>query len=186
MHVIIVRAVLCVAAALAFLQTNQCAAQELLPVSIEGSFGFGSGGTSGRYGPAGAVALSMLMGFRTGSKPGGFVFAVSGSVQAPLELEAVCILDPVTNTCPPEFPTFLLVSTLVGIENKSAGARILAGPSIALSDSKGSLAAQLRLDVFKHMFGPISFLASGRVSYVASYEDDSFVLSSFGIGLRLR
>ena len=188
MHVIAVRAFLCVVAAIAFLQTHPCAAQELLPVSIEGTVGVGSGITSGRYGSAGGVALSMLMGFRTGSKPGGLVFAVSGSVQAHVNpgFQLECQVDPVLHDCLPEFPMFGLVTTLVGFENKSGGARILVGPGMAFHDSEGAVAAQLRLDVAKRMLGVVSFLASGRLAYIPRYDDDSFLLSAFGIGLRLR
>src|SRR5262245_7858269 len=107
---------------LAVTAQSRTAAQQLRPVSFEVNVGASFGNSSVPHGPSRGLSADALVGFRTGSAPGGFVLALSGSGQAPGVHVASCDAVP-GFPCESDFPVFWIVSALAGWETRNAGAR---------------------------------------------------------------
>jgi hypothetical protein len=109
---------------------------------------------------------------------------MSGSGQTS-GVRIACDLVP-GGSCTPNFPTFWMVSALLGWETQSANVRVLVGPALAISDSKEVGAAQARLEIAKPLSPHFALLVSGRVAYIPDHNDSSFTLGAVGVGFRLR
>ena len=162
-----------------------CAAQQRGSLSLELNAGASFGDSSVPHGPSRGLSADALLGLRLGnSQSGGFVVAMSGSGQTS-GVRIACDLVP-GGSCTPNFPTFWMVSALLGWETQSANVRVLVGPALAISDSKEVGAAQARLEIAKPLSPHFALLVSGRVAYIPDHNDSSFTLGAVGVGFRLR
>jgi len=162
-----------------------CAAQRRGPLSFEINAGASFGDSSVPHGPSRGLSADALLGFRLGnSESSGFVIALSGSGQTS-GVRIACDLVP-GGSCTPSFPTFWMVSALVGWETQSANARVLVGPALAISDSEEVGAAQARVEIAKPVSPHFALIASGRVAYIPEHRGSSFTLGAIGVGFRLR
>jgi hypothetical protein len=169
----------------AALPSSRGESQSLSRSFLEFNVGLSAGDASVPNGPSRGIAGDVLLGFKPGRTPGGFVTAVSASGQTPMASIA-CDLVP-GGTCPIDFPGFLIVAAHAGWETEAGRARILAGPALAISESDGNGAAlQIRLELAAPLSGRLSVIGSGRFVYIPGIADRSFTLGAAGIGLRIR
>ena len=178
------RALACFAIA-ALSIVSPCTAQQLRPVFFELSAGATFGGSSVPHQLKYGFAGSALAGYRPGVRTtGGFVVAISGSVEA----HGVSVACDVVagGNCAPDFPHFWILSALAGWKTTSGSVRFLVGPGVAHSDSERAGAMQARLELAKPIFSRVSLLASGRFNNIPDHRGDSFRLGSIAVGFRLR
>ncbi len=98
-----------------------------------------------------------------------------------------CGVAPGTSWCRQEFPSFVHLGVLAGVERHEAGTfRALVGPAYYwISGGRPGLGAQLQLDAAAG-FSHVQMMVAARGSQVFRFDGRRFGLFAFGLGLRGR
>jgi len=120
---------------------------------------------------------------------GAVVAALTGGVTGPLGEDLDCTLGP-ADECIPEFPTFLSVAAVAGVQRQlgdGSSARVMAGPGFyAASDGDAALGVQARADVARRIFFRTALVASVRGDLLPSYQGETLRFAAFGLGFRIQ
>lgn len=156
-------------------------------VAVDAGLGFGGGGTTGEYRPISLqVGGDLLAVLRVTSTPRGAVVSGVGlGFQVPAGgLEMNCRVN-ASGECIPWYPSFRLISGLVGVQNARGTGRLLTGPVRLRGDLGGSATGwHLRADASSG--NPLAFVIWARAVLVPRYRDDRFQLFAVGVGVGMR
>jgi hypothetical protein len=183
------RSAVAVIVAALFAGPSGAAAQDAWPISLELHVGMGLGASTGNYGDnSDGLIAGFLVGARLPSAMGGRMFAAaSAGVQASGSVD--CAVG-FSQGCGNEFPGFVMTSVLAGWETSDALYRVLVGPAAVWGDfadwDELEMGLESRFDVAARVVGPVGLGGLVRMVVVPSFQDDSFYLFAFGLGLRVR
>lgn len=163
-----------------------------MPASAQGlgldlTIGFSRGRTSGNYQDnARGFSGDALAAYRIPAAGGLYSAAASYTSQGTGVTADNCIVQ-ADGTCLPHFPDFS-IAALLGARDIAPGVRIATGPGAVRTSGDWSttrLAWVARVDAAAPAHSVFALLVSVRAFVVPSYESASFMLGSFGIGLRI-
>jgi hypothetical protein len=158
-------------------------------ISAQASLGFSSGG-GGIFHNREGIALDAVLGFplhhtRAGTLLGG----LSAGAHGPITSELICLLGP-NDECVPDFPLFLSLGALLGVQRGSAtgaSARVLGGPAYFRAHEGGAaMGLQGRLDLAAPPFLRIAPVASLRGALLPSFQGDVLSSVALGVGFRIQ
>ncbi|MDP9352652.1 MAG: hypothetical protein M3P51_14085 [Chloroflexota bacterium] len=156
-------------------------------ISAQASLGFSFGG-GGTFHNREGIALDAVLGFPLQHTPlGTLTGGLSAGAHGPITSDLVCLIGP-NNECAPDFPLFLSLGALLGVQRGSATgstARLLGGPAYFLAQEGGAaLGMQGRLEVAAPPFLHVAPVVSLRGALLPSFQGSVLRSVSLGVGLR--
>jgi hypothetical protein len=168
------------------------AAQQRSPVSLEASFGVGSGQSDGVYRERTGLVVDATLTLRLRpTRSGAMLLAVSGGGHGILT-DVTSICDPTPDGgCARAYPAFYSLGLLAGREWqqwRGSSVRALAGPAYyrARSRGGGTGGLQARLDVATPPLWRIAFLGSFRGAVLPGFRRERHTLGALALGVRLQ
>jgi hypothetical protein len=174
--------------------TMPLAAQERSPVSLEASFGVGSGRSERTYRDRTAPVIDAMLTWRIRPDANGAILLglSVGGHGVMTGVTSDCILMP-DGGCMAPYPAFHSLGLLVGREwRRWAGSsvRALAGPALYRADwrSGGGRTGGLqgRVDIASPPVWRVALLGSVRGAVLPGYRRERHTLGAIGLGIRLQ
>lgn len=116
-------------------------------------------------------------------------YLVGGAAAAHGILSEVCrVSGPASAQCFPDFPSFLSLTALAGVEGTfGVTARLLGGPAVFSAGERGTaLGLQSRVDVATPPLLHLSLVASVRGAVIPNFEGRRHRFVALGLGLGIR